>query len=113
MWTTKTYFDPFGPGGIKDGVGLLLDLGGRQDVATVAVALRGQGTDLELRVADERGDQVDDYQVVASASGESGLVELEPDEPVRARYVLVWLTAVPQVDGSSYRGTVAEVGVRG
>jgi len=31
---------------------------------------------------------------------------------VRVRYVLVWLTAVPQV-GGGYKGTIAEVGVRG
>jgi hypothetical protein len=112
VWTTKTYFDPFGQSGIKEGVGLLLDLGRRQSVGSVAVALRGGGTDLELRVADESGDRARDYRVVAQATGATGLVELKPPEPVQARYVLIWLTSLPQ-EGADYRGTIAEVGVRG
>jgi hypothetical protein len=113
VWTTKTYFDPFGPSGLKEGVGLLVDLGQSRSVSTVAVALGGEGTDLEVRAAQQRGDQADDYEVVAQASGRSGLVELGPEEPVEARYLLIWLTALPQVSGSEYRGTIAEVGVRG
>jgi hypothetical protein len=112
VWTTKTYFDPFGQSGIKEGVGLLLDLGRRQSVGSVAVALRGGGTDLEMRVADERGDRARDYRVVAQATGATGLVELKPPKPVQARYVLIWLTSLPQ-EGADYRGTIAEVGVRG
>jgi hypothetical protein len=112
VWTTKTYNDPFGPAGLKNGVGLLLDLGERRQVGSVAIALRGEGTDLELRVADERGARADDYEVVAQASDETGLVEIRPDEPTEARYLLVWLTAVP-ADGSGYQGAIAEVGVRG
>lgn len=112
VWTTKTYKDAFGPSGLKEGVGLVLDLGTTETVRSLAIALRGSGTDLELRIADNRSDQLEDYQVVAQVSGQSGLVEVRPDEPVQARYLLVWLTAVPQ-DGSGYKGTIAEISVRG
>lgn len=112
VWTTKTYFDQFGPGGLKEGVGLLLDLGERRSVTSVAVALEGQGTDVELRAADDRGDRATDYSVVAQATGKSGLVELRPDQPVSTRYLLVWLTKLPQ-DGADYRGAISEIGVRG
>lgn len=113
VWTTKTYFDQFGPGGLKEGVGLLLDLGTQQNVSSVAVTVEGQGTDLELRVADSRGDRAADYRVVAKASGATGRVDLRPDQAVTARYVLVWLTKIPQVSGSDYRGTISEISVRG
>jgi hypothetical protein len=112
VWTTKTYNDQFGPSGLKEGVGLVLDLGKSETVRSLAIALRGSGTDLELRVADQRSDRLDDYTVVAQASDESGLAEVRPDEPVKARYVLVWLTALPS-EGSGYKGTIAEIGVRG
>ena len=36
---------------------------------------------------------------------------LAPDEPVTTRFVLVWLTELPAVDGG-YRGQVAEIVVR-
>jgi hypothetical protein len=112
VWTTKTYNDQLGPSGLKEGVGLVLDLGKTETVRSLAIALRGSGTDLELRVADQRSNRLDDYKVVAQASDESGLAEVRPDEPVKARYVLVWLTALP-AEGSGYKGTIAEIGVRG
>ena len=112
VWTTKTYNDQFGPAGLKEGVGLVLDLGKTETVQSLAIALRGSGTDLELRVADQRSDQLEDYTVVARASNESGLAQVRPDDPVKARYLLVWLTALP-ADGSGYQGTIAEIGVRG
>jgi serine/threonine protein kinase len=112
VWTTKSYQDPFGPSGLKEGVGLLLDLGKTQTVRSVAIALRGTGTDVELRVADQRSDRLADYTTVAQASEQTGLVELRPDQAAKARYVLVWLTAIP-ADGTGYRGTIAEIGVRG
>jgi hypothetical protein len=112
VWTTKTYNDQFGPTGLKEGVGLMLDLGRSETVRSVAIALRGSGTDLELRVSDRRSDRLDDYEVVAQASDESGLAEVRPDNAVKARYLLVWLTALP-ADGSGYKATIAEIGVRG
>jgi len=113
VWTTKTYFDQFGPSGLKEGVGLVLDLGRGQSVSSVAVTLRGNSSDVELRTSDEEGRRLEDFDVVGEVSGRSGLVEIEPKEPVETRYLLVWLTALPQVDGGSYRGTIAEIQVRG
>ncbi|HEX6936661.1 MAG TPA: protein kinase family protein [Actinomycetes bacterium] len=111
-WPTKTYFDPFGPTGLKDGVGLLLDLGKARDVAKVAITVQGGATDLELRVAERRGSALDDYEVVEQAANVDGRTVLRPDEPARARYVLVWLTAVPlREDG--YRGEIADVTISG
>ncbi len=55
VWTTKSYDDPFGPTGIKDGVGLLLDLGSRTEVGSATVWVAGGSTDLEVLAADQRG----------------------------------------------------------
>jgi putative peptidoglycan lipid II flippase len=112
-WTTKTYLDPFGPAGLKDGVGLLLDLGEPSEVATVAVELEGGATDLEVRVADQVGAAADDFELVDEVSGADGRAVLRPDEPVTARYVLLWLTSLPAIGDSSYRGEVSEVVLRG
>lgn len=111
-WTTKEYYDPFGPAGLKTGVGLLLDLGRPQDVAQVSVVLRGGATSLQLRVADARSDRLEDYRVVDEVSDADGRVAIRPSEAVRAQYVLVWLTDIPAI-GSRYRGEVAEVTLRG
>ena len=113
QWTTKEYEDPFGPNGLKDGVGLVLDLGREQSVSSVEVLLGAGSTDLELRFAENRGEAVDDYRVAARVAQKSGRTELRSRSPIRARYLLLWFTSLPGGDGSGYRGTVSEVVVRG
>ena len=111
-WTTKTYFDQFGDTGLKHGVGLVLDLGSAQDVGSVTVRTAGGGTGLELRAADQQGGSVDDYDLVAKKADVDGRVVLVPREALHARYLLVWLTSLPAV-GSDFRGSIAEISVRG
>jgi F5/8 type C domain len=112
-WSTKTYLDPFGPSGIKDGVGLVLDLGSRQEIGSVTVRTVG-ATDFEVRTADSKGTELADYQPLDQDREVRNATRavVVPPEPVRARYVLIWLTSLPVVDGG-YRGEVAEVTARG
>jgi hypothetical protein len=111
VWTTKEYFDPFGPNGLKTGVGLVLDLGSPQQIGSVTVRTVG-ATDFEVRAADEQGAVLDDYtsvdDPVRNAVGRAVVV---PPKELHARYVLVWLTSLPAVNGR-YRGQIAEVTVR-
>ncbi|WP_166135148.1 protein kinase family protein [Nocardioides ochotonae] len=112
-WTTQTYLQQFGPGGLKTGVGLVLDLGSSQDVSEVQLSLRGEPTTVEVFVSDdaptatpgEAGSPVATQEI-----GASGKVTLE--EPVRGRYVTLWLTSLPSVS-DGFRAELAEVVVRG
>jgi len=110
-WNTLTYDDPFGPGGLKNGVGLLLDLGSKQELAEVTVRLSGGPTDLQVRVANTKGSRLRDFRRVEEATGVDRLARLRVRD-VTARYVLIWLTDLPPYD-SGYRGEIAEVAVRG
>ncbi|NPC98762.1 protein kinase family protein [Nocardioides sp. zg-DK7169] len=113
VWTTQTYLQQFGPGGLKSGVGLVLDLGSSQDVSEVALTLRGEPTTVEVFVSDTAPTTTpsDAGPPAATATvGTSGRVTLE--EPVRGRYVTLWLTALPSVS-DGFRAEVAEVVVRG
>lgn len=111
-WPTKTYNDPFGPSGLKEGVGLLLDLGEVRAVSRVEVTVQGGATDFELRVAEDAGDALVDYDLVGQASDVFPRAVIRSDGDVRARYLLLWLTALPAQDGG-HRGEVAEVTVSG
>ena len=50
VWTTERYRRLATFGGLKPGVGLVLDLGEPTKVAAVSVRLSGDGTDVEIRV---------------------------------------------------------------
>lgn len=110
-WNTLTYDDPFGPGGLKNGVGLLVDLGRKQKVAEVTVRLSGGPTDLQIRVAAAKGSRLGDFRRVEEATGVDRLARLRLND-VTARYVLIWLTDLPSYD-SGYRGEISEVVVKG
>lgn len=110
-WQTMNYYNRPDLGGLKSGVGLLVELPDAQHIGSVDVRLDGSGTDLELRGARVGGESVDDYAVLATARSASGTVTLRPEGNVQARYLLVWLTKLPPGDGG-YRGGIAEITVK-
>lgn len=112
-WTTSGYQQDFGPGGLKPGVGLVLDLGSEREVSSVVVTVAGGTTAVELRSSSSRPSSIDGLAVAAKGtSDDDGTVALTPDEPVTGRFLVVWLTSVPTVDGA-FRGSISEVEVRG
>lgn len=115
-WTTMTYYGQAEFGGLKPGLGLILDLGETKDVSEVRVNVGGNGTDFEIRVApgvtDEPPASIDQYQVQGKATGASGPTDVKLNRPVTTRYVLVWLTKLPP-DGGDFSGRVREVSVVG
>ena len=110
-WTTSTYVQNFGPGGLKSGVGLVVDLGSTRAVRRVVVTTAGGATSLAAYVTSETPTGIAGLTPVGTASGD-GEVTIDLDEAVSGRYVTIWLTLLPPVDGG-FRGTISEVQVLG
>jgi hypothetical protein len=110
-WTTSSYLQNLGPAGLKTGVGLVVDLGATKAVRQVVVTTAGGQTALAAYVTSEAPTAVAGLTPVGTASGEGDLT-ISLDEAVSGRYVTVWLTLLPEVDGE-FRGTVSEVQVLG
>ena len=118
-WRTLEYRGNPKLGGIKRGVGLVLDLGAAHLVHEARLTLSGTGTDVELRVpaADPAGTAKPpmtsdrDWRSVAKQSQAGATATLTAGEPVTTRYVLVYLTSLPR-EGGGYRGAIYEVEVR-
>ncbi|MCD6639526.1 MAG: discoidin domain-containing protein, partial [Nocardioides sp.] len=109
-WNTATYKQNFGPGGLKTGVGIVVDLGEVRDVREVAVTVEGSST-VAAYVTETEPTGVAGLTPVGEATGDGDLT-ITLDEAVPGQYVTVWLTAIPRVDGG-FRGTIAEIQVRG
>jgi hypothetical protein len=109
-WTTSTYRQNFGPGGLKTGVGLVIDLGGTRGVRQVVVSTEGQ-TSLAAYVTSTAPTGVADLTPVGTASG-TGELTISLPEAVSGQYVTIWLTLLPPV-GDEFRGTISEVQVLG
>ncbi|MFF9687980.1 serine/threonine protein kinase [Streptomyces sp. NPDC014623] len=108
-WNTDGYYTA-AFGNLKEGVGIVLDLGEVQEVRNVDVSFLGGTTSVELRTTDGSSipQKPDGFTTVAQGSGTN--VSLKPDKAVQARYVLVWLTSLPlSNDDGRYRGKVSNI----
>lgn len=116
-WRTATYFGNARLGGLKDGVGIVLDLGGAREVTSMRLRLAGDPTDLTLYTAPD-----DTRRAPGSRGGLTEVATLEEasrDASISlprgtvTRYLVVWLTSLPQIGEGEFRGEIREVVVRG
>jgi hypothetical protein len=109
-WQTEGYNQNFGPGGIKPGVGLVLDLGRAQEVAKLSLVLAPTG-----------GSQVTIYgaddPVPSRLDGWASLTDPATVTDRKSfslkggshRYLMIWFSSLPQDDTGKYRGGVTSV----
>ncbi len=91
-WTTETYRSPEDFRGLKDGVGLALEVGDGAEVRELVLTTPNETWSATIHVADSIGDDIGDWgepvAVVDSAAPGATTVPLE----ATGRYVLVWIT---------------------
>jgi hypothetical protein len=81
-------------------------------VGEIDLTLGGAPTGVSVYVTDTAPRGVRGLTPVATTAVDGAQVEIALDEPASGRYVTIWLTALPPVDGG-FRGEVAEVAVLG
>jgi len=100
-------------GNLKQGTGLILDLGRTATVTSVRIDLASfQGANLQLRVGDSDG-APSSLRVAAVADDVGGTVRLHLRSPQQARYVLIWFTLLPPNGAGQYQATIYHVVVNG
>jgi putative peptidoglycan lipid II flippase len=111
-WTTARYRGDPHFGGLKSGVGLLIDLRTPASVRLAELALTTAGADVEIRAGDTRPQQAADLPLVATTQAAPVRTRFTFARPVRARYWLIWFTSLPK-QGDAYQVGVAEVALLG
>ncbi|HEY8882984.1 MAG TPA: discoidin domain-containing protein, partial [Dermatophilaceae bacterium] len=105
-WSSEGYNSP-AFGGLKKGVGVLLDLGQPTSVNQVAIDLAKGPVDLTVYAATTPG--LDGATVIGSATAASGHVELKAASTMpRAQYVIVWFTKLAP-DAPWFRASISEI----
>lgn len=100
-------------GGLKPGVGLIVDLGSAKSVSQVRVDFVGT-TDVQLMTATDSSVMPTDLSAFTKVATGSGTdVALAPKGKLTSRYLLVWLTKLPLAPDGTYRGKVSEIRVMG
>jgi cytoskeletal protein RodZ len=98
-------------GALKQGTGLLLDMGRPVTVASVRLALVNSGADIKLRAGSKPVPAW--LPSVAHVSNAGRTAQLKPAAPVHVRYVLIWFTKLPPDNEGHYRAGVYRITVQG
>lgn len=116
-WQTSRYLGSAEMGGVKDGVGLVLDLGGPREVASLRLRLAGEPTSLVIYTASQGRSRLprsrSDLTAVATVDAAGSDASISLPAGVMTRYVIVWLTSLPEVEPDVFRGEIRDVVVRG
>jgi hypothetical protein len=112
QWSTDTYRGNPVFGGLKHGVGLLLDLRRATTVDAAQLLLSAPGASFEIRAGSVVPRQAADLPLVTSRTNSEAAVRITFAKPVRARYWLLWITSLPKA-GDGYRLGVSEIALLG
>ncbi|MEA5116326.1 MAG: murein biosynthesis integral membrane protein MurJ [Propionicimonas sp.] len=117
-WTTERYKTKPTFGGLKPGVGLVLDFGKSVSARSVWLTLGEGATSLEVRVpaadlaaAKPPMSSEKQWRTVASLPHATGSFGLE-FEPVDTRYLLLYITELPAVDDTHYQAAIVDLQAR-
>ena len=110
-WYSQWYATPqFGA--LKNGTGLLLDMGRTVTVSSVRLSLVSRsGAGIALRAGSKPVPAW--LPQVAAAANAGGTVQLRPGAPVHVRYVLIWFTKLPPDNAGHYQAAVYRITVQG
>ncbi|MEW1698231.1 protein kinase family protein [Streptomyces sp. NPDC093249] len=107
-WRTRTFLGGPVLAPYKQGVGIVYDLGSEQNVSSASIALRygGPKTAITLYAADSLSPSgtPDSMKKIATVETSGLTANPETKTPVKARYVLLWMTSAPYSTGDQYFG---------
>ena len=108
-WRTEGYDQNFGRGGIKEGVGLVLDLGRPQRVERMTLTLDPTGgSEVAIYGADDtEPSSLDEWTKLADPKPGQERVSFNLEGS--HQFLLIWFSSLPQDDDGKYRGGVANV----
>lgn len=117
-WQTLQYLNSAKFGKLKPGVGLVVDLGQQVSVGEVNLSLEGSPTGVQLRVPNDTNaaeapmDKASSWKTVASVPTAGATAQLKPASPVTTRYLLVYVTSLPNIGSNKYRAGISEIEVK-
>jgi hypothetical protein len=103
IWKTESYKTSANFGGLKTGMGILVDLGSPKNVASVKINFTTPTATVELRTGtqdypstkDGDGQLVAAYQTIGTPKENAGSSVLLNSDGRSVRYLLIWITKLP------------------
>ncbi|GAB19288.1 hypothetical protein GOEFS_079_00160, partial [Gordonia effusa NBRC 100432] len=109
-WRTDPYRSSPDFGGLKQGLGLMFNLGGSKTVKSVTIRTTTPGFNVELRTAPSPTATLAQTKVVGSGDVGGTSVTLKVSNPSASPYFMVWLTDLPSgPNGNGYQAVISQV----
>jgi serine/threonine protein kinase len=125
-WSTSYYFNHPNLGGLKPGTGLLIDMGKQVRLSQVDVLFASQGsTTASIYLGNNAAmseNALSDFTLVSPSATATGDHKFPVSSQATGRYVLIWLTSLPQLpkpppgqssSNTYFEGEIFNVVVRG
>ncbi len=106
-WPTLTYQGSPAFGNLKDGVGVVYDLGSERELVGATLESTMPGSTVEIHAASGPEGALEDWPLLAEGTLEES-TEFGFEEPATTRYVLVWITGLVESEGG-FKADIAEV----
>lgn len=110
-WRTDVYRGSPKFGGLKDGLGLMFDLGGTKSVKTVTITSPTPGFTVSLRASQTATPTLADTTEIASGTVSSNSTTINIDDPQPAPFLMVWLTSLPPTSNGTYQAQINQIAI--
>lgn len=109
-WRTKAFNDgPEMDPSFKAGVGIVYDLGSEQEVNAASIAFKFGGDHTTATLYATNGmssaTPVGSMRKIVTGKTSGKQLDLASETPVKTRYVVLWITAMPKSDASEFSGS--------
>ncbi|MEO9329589.1 murein biosynthesis integral membrane protein MurJ [Gordonia aurantiaca] len=113
-WQTDNYRGRPDFGGLKQGIGLMFDLGSERAVRSVTIESPTPGFDVEIRTSPTATPAFPRTTPVAAARVDENAKTIEIAQPEASRYVMVWITTLPESPTTGgYQAEISKVTMEG
>ncbi|MCH5641336.1 murein biosynthesis integral membrane protein MurJ [Gordonia sp. ABSL49_1] len=108
-WKTDPYMRSPAFGGLKNGLGLLFDVGGSKAVKTVTIRTATPGFTVSIRTSPSANPTFAQTTEVATGNVNRPTTTITIPNPQASPYLMVWITSLPQNSQGRYQAEVAQV----
>jgi putative peptide zinc metalloprotease protein len=116
-WQTQRYLGSPLLGGLKQGTGLILDMGGQVRLSSITVTFGSAlGADVAIEIGDDNtlaAASLAAFTTVATADGIGGTYTFRTASTAQGRYVLIWFTRLPPAADGGFQVQIFNILIRG
>nr|WP_155821121.1 murein biosynthesis integral membrane protein MurJ [Gordonia hirsuta] len=112
-WQTSQYRGTGEFGGLKDGIGLLVELDKGASVDQVRIVTPTPGFTVEFRTTDQADPNLAATSVVGGGTAGKKVSTFALDAPATSRYLLIWITELGRVEPDRYQTIIDRIVLSG